>query len=925
MKNIYLLLSLFFLQATYGQDTFNAKFNVQNFSASSSPRFLIENNGDLLFSASRSKEFGGNELYSLNTTTDKSKVIKSFVAQNFTSIKSNLVKFNGKIYFIATNYNELNNQLWESDGTAEGTKLVKHLYNSSSSYSTIEIKVSAEKMFLIIDYKLWSSDGTDVGTLAIGDTFYGSEYYILDGKLFYWQNNYDADTLMVSDGTVMGTKPFKIFQKTSTENYSNFKMVKVGSNLYFVARSNNAVGLWKTDGTIDGTVFLNTVNALTLNGVLFNDELFFYTKDNKLWKSGGTAQNTILVKDIPQTIETIFVFKNAIYLDTTTNFIKSDGTAENTQPHQLGDNDASLSYLTKSDKENFLFLKSSIQYTNEIYITTGNEIANRLNTGTVYGNSEYLEIGNYIYYRGNTRKNGDEIFKYNITDKTEKITADVNFGFSSNPFGYETIGDNLFFTAVTDNNSNRQIFTRKISTGEEKQVTNLTNTWGEQERTLVVGDYYYSFSNSYIYKSDGTEPNSHFFSVNKTILDVFKFNDSTLLYLARSEGKLGLYKLENSKITPELILENINAPYISHNNGAILNNKLYFVFYDENQHLAIYSTDGTTANTVKKIEFPYDNLQSLKILGVVNEKLIFSKSANINAKLFDVYSYDETLPTPTLIKSFTDYVVTFYAENYKDKLYFLADNSALYHLYNTDGTASGTKFIRSLTLSTYGNIGIQKGPKQMFTKCGNSLFILGQTLWRTDGETAGTYEISKNIYRNDITCHQGFLYGVYYSDSGYTPGLFRTNGVRNQNKHVTFNITASNTDVLENYNLLNAVYSNVGSDGTSLYFTGYNNKSEYHQYIVNENLPVFLNVENNSESHINNIIIAPNPVSNYFSAQTKNLEKLTKVQIVDLSGKIVREQSKNFSTISVVGLPSSIYYVKIFTTTSLYVEKIIKN
>ena len=925
MKKIYFLISLFLLQFTYSQDSFNAKLNVQNFSASSSPRFITELNGNLLFSASRASEFGGHELYQLDTTTDKAKVIKSFAAQNFTSIKSNLVKFKGKIYFIATNYQSINNQLWESDGTAEGTMLVKYLFNSSTQYSTVDIKVSEEKMFLVLDYKLYSSDGTNAGTEPIGDTSYGSEYFFLEGQVFYWQNKYNEDTLMVSDGTIAGTKPFKTFPKLSNESYSNYKMVKVGSLLYFLAKNNTTIGIWKTDGTLEGTEFIKPVNALSLKGVSFNDKLYFYTKDNELWQSDGTTLTTNLVKNIPQTIENLFVFKDAIYLDTTANFIKSDGTAENTLPYQLGNNDAALSYFATSDKGNFLFLKSSIQYANELYITSGTELAERLKTGTIYTEFDFFEIGNYIYYRGETRKNGVEIFKYNTLDKTEKITADINFQYSSKPFGYKVIGDRLFFTAVTDSNSNRQIFTRKISTGEEKRVTNLTNTSGEQLRTLVVGNYYYSFDNYNIYKSDGTEANSHYISVNKRITDIFKLNDTTLLYLAQDGNKLGLYKLENDKITAEVLLLNDNAPYVSFNNGVLLNNKLYFVFYDENQHLAIYSTDGTAANTIKKVEFPYDNLQSLKILGGVNNKVILSKSTNVGARLFDVYAYDESVPSPALIKSFTNYLVTYYAENYKDKLYFLADNTALYHLYNTDGTESGTTFIRPMALSIYGNIGIQKGPENMFTKCGNSLFILGQNLWKTNGEAGGTNEISKNIYRNDIACHQGFLYGVYYSDGGYPPGLFRTNGIRTENKHISFNITNSNTDVLENYNLQNAVYSDVGSDGTSLFFTGYNNKSEYHQYIVSENLPVFLNVATTSKRKNQNITIAPNPVSNYFAVQTKNLEILTKIQIIDSSGKIVREQYKNFDSVSVMGLPTSIYYVKVFTTNSVYVEKIIKN
>ena len=84
----------------------------------------------------------------------------------------------------------------------------------------------------------------------------------------------------------------------------------MGDTLYFKGSGSSCGGreLWKTDGTSDGTVCVKDINpgsdssdpldALTVAG----GTLFFRANDgthgNELWKSDGTEDGTVLVKDI---------------------------------------------------------------------------------------------------------------------------------------------------------------------------------------------------------------------------------------------------------------------------------------------------------------------------------------------------------------------------------------------------------------------------------------------------------------------------------------------------------------------------------------------------------------------------------------------------------------------------------------------------
>ena len=103
-------------------------------------------------------------------------------------------------------------QLWSSDGTSNGTKLIMtdyHLQNGSRGFQPFVMAVNNNKLYMkgwdsIHWYQLWESDGTTLGTVMTTHytkpTFNPTLMISYQNKLII--NNGDVWT---SDGTVAGT------------------------------------------------------------------------------------------------------------------------------------------------------------------------------------------------------------------------------------------------------------------------------------------------------------------------------------------------------------------------------------------------------------------------------------------------------------------------------------------------------------------------------------------------------------------------------------------------------------------------------------------------------------------------------------------------------------------------------------------------
>ncbi len=243
-------------------------------------------------------------------------------------------------------------ELWTSDGTAEGTVLLKDIRIGADRSSIVLLTNVDDTIFFSADdgvhgQELWKSDGTPEGTTIVTDIFPGLDpsnpIYLtnVNGTLFFIAQDFNGWGLWKSDGTAAGTVLLK--RRSLPINY----LTSVGAGMFYVS-DGSQVGdeheLWYSDGTATGTELVKSfapgrATRLAATGNL----LFFISYRSKgsfeLWRSDGTAAGTSLLGELgPPTDPRFHAVGNTMYIlyiltfegDQRAILWKSDGTTAGT-------------------------------------------------------------------------------------------------------------------------------------------------------------------------------------------------------------------------------------------------------------------------------------------------------------------------------------------------------------------------------------------------------------------------------------------------------------------------------------------------------------------------------------------------------------------------------------------------------------------
>lgn len=157
--------------------------------------------------------------------------------------------------------------------------------------------------------------GTSSGIPTLGTEGAKRSQLIAHDNLVYFPGitPLEGIELWKSDGTLSGTVMVKNINPTGDSGLSNtyMNLISVGNSLFFFATDGvNGRELWKSDGSSAGTVMVKNINTsgdgvfdagpshiIGLNGILY-----FIADDGvhgvELWKSDGTEAGTVMVMDI---------------------------------------------------------------------------------------------------------------------------------------------------------------------------------------------------------------------------------------------------------------------------------------------------------------------------------------------------------------------------------------------------------------------------------------------------------------------------------------------------------------------------------------------------------------------------------------------------------------------------------------------------
>lgn len=212
----------------------------------------------------------------------------------------------GKIlYFPATERAYLKKNLYKSDGTAQGTQLVKQLTPSGSTQIWGLDAHAGQLRFFSTDNTsalvFWRSDGSTDGTVPfknLGTNVYWSGEEWVGDLLFFVVNNLNSEhyELWVSDGTENGTE--MIYDMGSSDHVFPPHLQAGGRTLYFAFEFG---ALFKSDGTTQGTTKVADTAVLhemeSVGSLLFFANTGFQDGSTTLWQSDGTSDGTFKVAD----------------------------------------------------------------------------------------------------------------------------------------------------------------------------------------------------------------------------------------------------------------------------------------------------------------------------------------------------------------------------------------------------------------------------------------------------------------------------------------------------------------------------------------------------------------------------------------------------------------------------------------------------
>jgi ELWxxDGT repeat protein len=372
---------------------------------------LTDVRGTLYFSANDGKH--GFELWRSDGTRRGTRMVKDINPGRGGSDLSGITAVNRIIYFTADD-GVHGAALWRSDGTARGTRMVKDInpYELTDVNGTLYFATLSDPNHVS---ELWRSDGTEAGTTVVKSVsavaltdFRGALYFSGPGGL--WRSDgTEAGTTIVKDNIGIGT----------------YDPLTVVSGILYFAADDGAHGsaLWRSDGTEAGTTMVKDFgpgSSLYLQSTSTDGALYFTASlgpgpiPNQLWRSDGTEAGTTLVKQV-QFVGFIVAKGRFIYFSGGGGLWRSDGTPQGTT------------------------------------LVRGRPPSGDLGRSLTAAKST-------LYLAGSDKRHGQELWRSDGTRAGTTIVRDIRPGSSSSePTNLTAVGGTLFFTAK-DGRHNRELW-----------------------------------------------------------------------------------------------------------------------------------------------------------------------------------------------------------------------------------------------------------------------------------------------------------------------------------------------------------------------------------------------------------------------------------------------------------------------------------
>jgi len=387
--------------------------------------------------------------------------------RDLTAYRSGLFPYISYQVFFAAADNSHGRELWITDGTEGGTRMVKDINpdgSSNPSYPTLvpNLLLSGSLYFSADDgvheRELWISNGTEASTRMVYDNGWSGgsnpgNLTAFNGKLIFAADwNILGREIAITDGTTSGSKLIEdINPGTNSSNPSYLKLVN--GKVWFSADDGiDGAELWVTDGTEANTNMIKNINTHTSgekgsnprNFTEYNGKVYFSADDGsygtQLYVSDGTTAGTQMVKRI--------------------------GPSSGSYPEDLMVYNGLLYFSALESTGNQVMFRTN-------GTTAGTEVFPAKQESEKGYNRPIIIYNNRLYFWMRTETSGVEFWSTDGTEEGTRMLRDINPGTGSSSPGYWGIAimdDLLYFAAINDDQQNSQVWVTDGSTSGTKMI-----------------------------------------------------------------------------------------------------------------------------------------------------------------------------------------------------------------------------------------------------------------------------------------------------------------------------------------------------------------------------------------------------------------------------------------------------------------------
>lgn len=714
----------------------------------------VEAVGDLLFFKQLHPNYG-QELWRLGPTGDP-QLVKDILPGEKGSDISQTTSVGDKLLFIAKDdrslYIDEVKSLWVSDGTEAGTLPLVDGIIGPVSFAAKEFQ--NHKFFMRYEkagVELWKTDGTVAGTKMVYyiDRYDGgrdTQWAQYNGQLYFTF----ADELWKTDGTAAGTiNDLDGLQSTAPKLDYRGGLVATSFGLFY----RTSAGVWYSDGLSDSPTFLTpreaTGYSTSFEGVQtffeLNGKVYFgfggVYGPSRLWRSDGTAAGTGMAIDLEtlpaREMRLAVQLGNSIVFAGTNKIWRYDGSSVT----ELGNPGYDAEYFRADGSVAYFGF-----YNNKLWRTDGTapgtiQVANiSVRTPLDEVGYDWAMTNGTLYFYGFASGQGFEIFAHR-GDQVEPVNVSRMFDRQKTPANYSNFAvanNKAFFFGQSKYGDADSLF---VFDSASNKLISIQKDWPKEyfaSGVIAYRENVYFPKKDGMWRTDGTEAGTSLFAPG---LSGFTVVGDLLFWQAGSQYFISDGTTQGTRPV-NLSLNGSALPFSLLTNFPVYSSGTYWMHYKVG--------DGSNNRILKTVDWVnFEEVRFEGITGFVDTYgltptpigLFIHTGGSNEGIWFASQTTARFLINPkTPLSSFGGAIF------YNNRLFFVGfTNENGQEPWYSDGTVVGTRMLLDINRGPqYSGAALDTGGGFNFQKLGSQLLFQsttqsGSEWWISNGTASGTH------------------------------------------------------------------------------------------------------------------------------------------------------------------------------------------